>query len=229
MGQMTVRYQYNMRINLVGGASQVTWDPLNKHADLVLSNGNLTAGYPIGNDANSFPPLLGWPVRATTPVTAGQLKYWELQVVLETGGYLSVGVASAAWALDGIDWLGSGNTTDSGLGWYTEGGIYPLGDVPLPAFAEGDRLKFAVRYDDNSFFFKKNGGDWNDDPLADPATNTGGASLADLIGKDIYPAFFSSYVEQGSPDLVGSTVTAHFASSSWQDAAPAGFSAIGES
>ena len=67
-----------------------TWNPSDKHADITLSNGNLTA-------ANSVGGYKG--VRATLGVTSGQ-HYWEITV--DAGINLFIGVADSSADLGDI-------------------------------------------------------------------------------------------------------------------------------
>lgn len=59
----------------------------------------------------------------------------------------------------------------------------------------GDIIDLAV-YEGHSMWYRINGGPWNGDQVADPATNTNGISISELSGTTIYPAI-SIYGGQG--------------------------------
>jgi hypothetical protein len=96
--------------------------------------------------------------------------------------------------------LGS-NSASTGV--FNNGSVYFNG-VPqhtgLPTFGQGDVIDVAVvgTYFGPGWWYRVNGGDWNGDPVADPATNTGG--LGQFVydsSSPLYPAV--SIVEVGGP------------------------------
>lgn len=70
-------------------------------------------------------------------------------------------------------------------------------------------------------WFAINGGDWNGNPAADPATNIGGVSLSFVAGQALFPTV------QVNAGATGDSVTANFGGSAFAHAVPSGFSAVG--
>ena|GEM_PF-1192837 len=76
-----------------GDPVYATWSPSDKHADIALSGGNLTA-------TKSTQHATNWAcVRATNKMLVGQ-RYWETQVNFTGAGDFSVGLARASKPLD---------------------------------------------------------------------------------------------------------------------------------
>jgi hypothetical protein len=85
-------------------------------------------------------------------------------------------------------------TTDKSMAVLNTGEVYWNGIqiyTGLPTFVAGDIIDVAVTgtYVSPGWWYRVNGGDWNGDPTADPATNTGGLQqYVDDTASPIYPA-----------------------------------------
>jgi hypothetical protein len=84
-----------------------------------------------------------------------------------------------------------------GIGWCQNGEIHYAGSTAqsgLPTYGPGDYLDIATNLDTGKFWVRVNGGNWNGDPTADPATDTNGISLqlpgngTTGSGSALYPA-----------------------------------------
>jgi len=74
----------------------------------------------------------------------------------------------------------------------------------LPTFVAGDIIDVAVTgtYVSPGWWYRVNGGDWNGDPTADPATNTGGLQqYVDDTASPIYPAVTIAGSPSGGPSV----------------------------
>jgi hypothetical protein len=67
-----------------------------------------------------------------------------------------------------------------GIGWCQNGEIHYANSTytsGLPTYGPSDYLDMAVNLDAGLFWVRVNGGDWNGNPLADPATDANGINL----------------------------------------------------
>jgi hypothetical protein len=185
----------------------VTWNPSDKNAAIVLSNGNLTAdsGGAIG---------AGLAVRATTAHSSGKF-YFEAtyNVVDSDWNSPAVGVMDANAALagtttpfDGTGEVSWGLINHSGTYWKSahDGATGALTGTPT----NGDVIGVALDLDAGKIWFSLNG-TWFE---GDPAAGTG-PSYTSVAGT-LYPACFVRNTAQ---------VTANFGGSSYAHAAPSGF------
>lgn len=170
-------------------------------------NGAITGGgliFTSTGTANTF---------STRPLSG--LTYAEFTVTALTGTP-SVGIV-------GQNWNGSQLGVDaSSVGYLSTGAVkYNATTLAtLPAYVAGDRIGVAVNHAKRLIWFRKNGGNWNNDALADPATDTGGLSYAapsPTPGAVISTALFGIQCT-----LTGTSWTANF-SGAFTDAAPAGY------
>ena len=85
-------------------------------------------------------------------------------------------------------------TDDKSMAVYNNGIVYWVGNdiyTGLPTFAAGDIIDVALTgtYRTPGWWYRVNGGDWNGDPTANPATGTGGFyQYVDDTVSPIYPA-----------------------------------------
>ncbi len=104
--------------------------------------------------------------------------------------YTGIGVGT----IDTNLWNYVGQDT-SGFSFWDDG-VYNAGGTASgasPTFqSNGDRLDVAVARDTNLIWLRVNGGYWNNDPAADPATDTGGVDISYMVGT-IYPALSPWY------------------------------------
>lgn len=148
------------------GAATTTWNPADKDAAITLSPSNLTAAGP----SNAFTG-----VRAVASASSGK-KYWEIHAdTINATSQISSGLGIATSSLS----FPAGYT--SGVSWFNTGLIYVNGvsttNVGL-SWAQGDTLCFAVDIGANFIWFRTNGGNWNNDPVASPAIGNLGIDIS---------------------------------------------------
>lgn len=197
-----------------GGGSSTTWSTTDHDGHTTLSNGNLTATA----DATATSAYTSG--RATTSIASGEKRFWSVTVVANANGENNaVGVASAGFTLN--DWLGDNNDAIGHYG--VTGNVYlnyigtSTAVATLNTAAVGDVVDIAV-YGGNNVWFRVNGGNWNDNPSADPATNTGGLSISGL--GTVWPAYTLM------KDTNSASYTANFGATTFPYAPPSGYSAL---
>lgn len=189
-----------------------TWNPLDKAADIALSNGNLTArnGSAGGAHAN---------VRSATARNSGK-RYFEIVNAGAVANQLNLGICSASFALTGAFAVPGAQVASAGY-WLSFGEL-DIGGVnvasPATNTANGGVSCFAIDFVNGNMWVRKQGADWNGDPTADPATNTGGFNFASTLPG---PA----YIVADVPYNDGSGALINPGSSPFAGAIPAGFTA----
>jgi hypothetical protein len=116
-----------------------------------------------------------------------------------------------------LTWTTFGNNTDS-ISYRSSTGNVVLNSSTLATystFTTGDVIDEAIDFDNNTIWFRKNGGNWNGSVSNDPATNVGGLDITTLV-KPAKPAI-----------AIGTTnndnVTANFGYYHFTYTAPSGF------
>lgn len=184
-------------------AATATWDPTHTGAALTLSNGNLTASLNIGGVDNS--------TRGTLSAISGK-KYWEHTADdLGDGNYI-FGICNELLAATNVV-----GVTTNGLGSDKDGNILFNSGVitTIQTFAAGNTVCFALDIDNAKIWFRTNGGNWNNSPTANPATNTEGIAMS-IVGT-IYPA-------SSGGTILTAAFTANFGATAYAQSPPAGFS-----
>jgi hypothetical protein len=165
--------------------STVTWNPSDKtSANLVLSNGNLSAGSTVtGTEA----------ARATSGIAQNTKVYFEVTFGTLSGGnntgcgLIPLSSSLSSWCSNGTGGLiivafGPGNIY-VGPGGYT-------GET-LGSFANAT-VGCAVDMVNKRFWARINNGNWNNNPLHDPVANNGGIDLSgyfsNVLTTHAYPA-----------------------------------------
>src|SRR3546814_295096 len=90
----------------------------------------------------------------------------------------------------------------------------------ISAFVAGDTIRVAYHPGAQLVWFAVNGGSWNNDGTADPATFIGGINVSAYINSPSYPACDFS--------VSGSSITATFAEASFAYTPPAGYNSVEE-
>jgi hypothetical protein len=181
------------------------WNPNNTGPNCTISNGGLTVQCTdFGNDQGTV---------ATTSFAPTSSIYWSILVNAVAAGYEPIiGVCTSSFNVIS-NTLGSDNNS---VGYSSNGDVSknntPLGT--LPTYTNGDRIDVAVA--NGKIWYRKNGGNWNNDVIANqnPATNTGGFTHG--LSGSLYP---------GVSGRANSQVTANFGPGSTY-AIPAGFTTI---
>jgi len=191
-------------------APAVTWNPLDKHANVELSNGNLTAGLSASFSNGAL-------VRATVSKDAGKW-YWEI-TCHSNPSFTMTGMGSSTEPLDRhlAQW-GSGRL--DAYGYRNSGNVRELVDGAADVKASGityginDVIMIAVDFDAGKIWWGKNG-TWvlSGDPGA--GTNESWSS----VSGEFFPA-----VSQTSD---ADSVTANFGATAFVYTPPTGFSGIG--
>lgn len=162
-------------VQCAGGRPRITtWDPAAKGSTLTLSNGNLTATGDTINNLN---------VRATTSLTNG------VRVVRHSyTGAAFVGFCNATFpTISTADALGD---DANGVRYYPSNGQVILNGVTLSTVATaaaGAAIDLAIDLTNRKLWVRVNGGNWNNNPAGNPATNSLGISISGLTGA-LYPA-----------------------------------------
>ena len=184
-----------------------TFDPANKHADIVLSGGNLTATK-AGTDALRS-------VRSTLGVSSGK-HYWEITTI--QGGfnapYMLLGVGTS-----GVNLAASVGSNASGWSYYQETGQKynnNIGAAFGASWSNNDVVGIALDMNTGSVWFSKNGV-WQGggDPAA--GANPAYTGLSGLIY-----AYASLYRASGG---YAHRVIANFGATAFAHTVPAGFRA----
>lgn len=178
-----------------------TWNPADKEASVVLSNGNLTA-------------TDGVMVRAIASASTGK-RYYEAQYVFTSGPNQSrIGIATAA--LSTSTRVGSGANSaavESGGYTYLNNGVPTF--VHAVPWSSGDIIGIAVDLGAGHVWYSRNG-TW--------VPNTGGSAGDPSAGTNPrttgLPA--GTYYPACTPEAVKS-FTARFAAADWTYSAPTGF------
>lgn len=186
----------------VSGGSTATWDPANKKAAIVLSNGNLTAfGNNVGDDQGVY---------ATGTQTSGKF-YFEYINDAQFSGSDGNGIAIST---NGTLAYNNANGVN-GVHYNTKSGTTKLNSSTGPTIdtvLATERGHCAIDIDNLKVWFRTQGGDWNNSGSDDPATNTGGLAL--VSGSNFY--IYCYIPTEGQITIV-------FASTEWAGSAPSGF------
>lgn len=163
------------------------WNPADKSASVVLSNNNQTAAA-INDSAASFQSG-----RALVGVLAGQKKYWRVTVTaLPTAtGNVAHGFASDQFAFTSF----IGAESHSAAMYFNDARLFVnnVGNAVTTGWTLNVTTDYAVDHSADLAWSRVNNGVWNAGGGADPATGTGGFSIAALVGAQsppiLYPAF----------------------------------------
>lgn len=177
-----------------------------------LSNGNLTVAGTNGSGAYVA-------IRAVDGVTSGSY-YFEATCDVQgsnNNGGVQVGLyestqtlAQSGGTTNAIMWFNNTGVSINGASVATLGNWRTAGSTISVAFTVG-----------GNFWGRLGSGDWNLNPTADPATNTGGIDISALTGT-IMPAFWENPFS-GSP----TQVTFNFGGTAFAETMPTGFFALG--
>lgn len=145
-----------------------TWNPADKNGFITLALGNLKAtSTPVGEEVNQGS------VRATKYRDTGKF-YFEVFLGLSVN--YSIGIANAAWDIDGPPGTGTAGAVQHG----SDGGIFynslPLLGAPDPLAQAGDIMSVAVDLTAAKIWFRINNRNWLDNGAANPATGANGVT-----------------------------------------------------
>lgn len=164
-------------------AASAAWSETNKNSNIVLSNSDLTATTTSGatTDAAGI---------ATVAITTGQSIYTEIVCNSKSGtAEPGVGLANASFTFGDGNYIGIDTNSlclfQSNSVWYNNAHVFTA-----DSFGAGDTIRVSVKKldaDTLHVWFATNSEDWNGDPTADPATDTGGFTVS--ISGDVYIAY----------------------------------------
>ncbi len=146
------------------------------------------------------------PTRGTVGKTSGI--YYSETTVVNDAGNPQIGLANSSNSFS-VAWADTGAVTVNGSTVTT-----------IANFTTGSLLSMVVDFTHLKAWFRVGAGGWNNDILANqnPATNTGGISIAAISGGPFYPlAYVGGF---------GTTLTYNFGATAWADSSkvPAGMS-----
>jgi len=189
----------------------VTYDPEYTGNHLVLSNQDLTV--------TALSGIVGEPSSlATRAINPGEKVMFSvtIDVYAPISEYTSVGIANHAFNFE--TWLGSDLNS---VGFWDDGAFYidSSSTSGYPTFQyNGAVVDVAVDRDNNLIWIRVDGGDWNNDPDADPTTAMGGVDISSIPGI-VYPGV-NPYYWSGTAGQTSINTTAKYA-------APIDFTFIG--
>jgi hypothetical protein len=147
------------------GTAAIAFDPATATANVTLSNGNLTATHTDTSTGG---------VRVSSYKNSGKY-YFEITNSSVTSSNDAIGFQTSSGAVNGLN-----NSTDVAV---VLGGVTTLyantvdSGKNFSARAVGDVWDIAVDFTAHLTWFRKNGGNWNADAAANPATGAGGVSF----------------------------------------------------
>ena len=164
------------------GPTGPTWDPFAKSSLVVLSNGNLTATSVTVTETQNN-------VLSTTSHDGSGKYYLEVTATTLAGTdneSAGIGIADSSFVIT-TDYVGS---TNHSVGYYANGVVlintFTVGTIS--SYVQGDVIGIALDLDHGTLWFRVNSGDWNNDPTANPASNTGGLGIGALSSPDRFVA-----------------------------------------
>jgi hypothetical protein len=186
-----------------------TWSPSDKSANIALSNSNLTA-------TTTSATLCA--VRSTSSHTSGKW-YVEFTTGDQAGTDTGVGLATSSANLSTIGSVAAGGFISFG----DTGTIYFNGSATglTTGFIGSNTIVcMAIDLVNSKGWFRETNHNWNNNPAANPATNTNGIDISALFPSN---AAFLVYCSNTS----GSATTINVGGSLFTYTAPSGFSAWG--
>lgn len=183
-----------------------TWNPADKSAGFTLSEGDLRAAATGGGNIG---------VRANFSATTGKFYFEALANVHTDNTYDGVGVVKMSQALNNV-FQGTG-----GAELIKNGGIDVAGAVILANYVGGGSTHVycvAVDLTAKKFWGRVDGGNWNNDAGANPATGVGGIDIS--AAGSINAAECAPYVASSTTTI---DVTANFGASAYAFTPPVGF------
>lgn len=186
-----------------------TWDSGFKSSGTTLSGGNLVATF---NATASG-------VACTRKMTGKT--YWEVTIGGTLANVQNVGIVNAQSNMGAGQQIGAGT---NGCGYAQSGAVTINGSTisTIQTFAAGNTICIACDIFNQLIWFRVGAGNWNNNAANNPATGVGGISLATLAASGSLGPVFPA----ASANSASDSATAIFASGSFTQSPPAGFSAI---
>jgi hypothetical protein len=196
-----------------------TFNPSDKAAATVLSNGNLTATTTSAAYAG---------VRNDTGQGAGKKIYFEM-TINSLGGTtaLIIGMATSGLALTtacGYD----GGGDSCGYSLFTGGFVFQGASTTasLGTLTVGSVIGVALDYNNDNMWMVGPSGNWDGSGTDNPATNTGGLNGSAFFHGNLTAGMFAANLFACVSVYNNSEVTANFGATSFTYAIPSGFSSL---
>jgi hypothetical protein len=166
---------------------QLFLSPTYKGVDISLTNNNQTASQIFGYQQSVLGETI---ISGTNKVMFSVLcNLLEPQTLIGSHvigvGTTSMNYSSQYGAYPGNDIYSIGFSDDGN--YYYDGSVVSSG---LPTWTDGDIIDIVISHG-QYWWIRVNGGDWNNNPSANPATNNGGSSLNGLT--NFYPVLCPAY------------------------------------
>lgn len=186
----------------MGFVATSQFESTRKGASVTLSGSNLVATVSSGTGSV-----------LTNNRISGKI-YFEMTLGATLSGSSTVGIANDNMTLTSL--VGAGT---SSIG-YNKDGTVKINNATVATimtYAAGDRIGVAIDPDKQLIWFRKNNGNWNNDVIANqnPVGAVGGISFSTMTWTGLRIAWGGSAT---------ASVTVAYASGSWVDAAPSGYS-----
>jgi hypothetical protein len=145
-------------------------DPNFKATDISLSNNDQTATQVFSYQQS----VLGQTLIAGSEKVMFSVKFTSTNPTVGVGGRV-IGVGRPSMNYNSTTGAYPGNDTES-IGFSDDGKFYFNGTstTGYPTWTSGDIIDIAISHDSLYWWIRVNGGDWNNNPLANPTTDTGG-------------------------------------------------------
>lgn len=197
-----------------GGGGTTTWNPADIGTRVALSGGDLIAT----NNGSTGAAM----VRSISSQTSGKY-YWEITIGSSQTNSLAIGIADSTQPLS-TSFLGGGV---HGAGYFGAGAVSfnSATAQTIMTFTAGDIIGVAIDIGNKGIWFRKNGGNWNNNASADPVTNTLTITNSTAWGGGgafwTGPLFACVDVEKGTATV--DSCTANFGATAFANTAPSGF------
>ena len=168
--------------------NEIFLSPTYKGSDITLSNGNQTAHQYFGYEQS----VLGTnPIGVTDKVMFSVLCTLDAPPTLPASHFVGIGYTTMNYSgnpyggFPGNDGYSMGYSSDGSF-WYN-GGVYAGG---FQTWGDGDIIDIIINNSISGGWVRVNGGNWNNDPTANPETNV---NAFEIIGGPFYPVLCPGY------------------------------------
>lgn len=153
--------------------ASATWDSGKAGAGIALSGGSLVATKASGSAWNT--------VLSTTGLTTGK-KYYELTIGSISGSANQI-VGAGIATMNLSSFLGDYASADRSIGYQSSSALVNIssGWNVGATYTAADVIAIAIDLDLRMIWFRKNGGNWNNDNTSNPATGVGGMGYGGFL------------------------------------------------
>ena len=168
--------------------NQITLSPTYKGTDIALSNNNQTAHQNFGYQQS----VLGTNSIGTTDKVMFSVLCTLIEPLTLSGSHF-VGIGYITMNYQGNPYGGFPGNDINSMGYGSDGTIWYNGGVYAGGFqtwTNNDIIDIVINNNISGMWVRVNGGNWNNDPAANPATYT---NAFEIIGGPFYPALCPAY------------------------------------